>query len=101
MKKTKKATEPAKVLKIKCATCGRETPHYVNVKGEVRCAICQTVAKKVTVKTPKEVEFEMDAELDKALNPVEIVVKEPIHEPTYEVPEGVGPEFDDDEELKF
>lgn len=70
MKKTKKATEPTKVLNIKCATCGRETPHYVNAKGEVRCAICQTVAKKVAVKTPKEVEFEMDEALDAALNPV-------------------------------
>lgn len=95
MKKTKKATEPAKVLKIKCATCGRETPHYVNTKGEVRCAICQTVAKKVTVKTPKEVEFEMDEALDAALNPVK-VVKE-VKTEKIKVPAEVGPEFDDDD----
>jgi len=56
-------------LRIKCSTCGRETPHYVNIKGEVRCSICQTVAKVINVKTPKEVEFEMDSDLDTALNP--------------------------------
>jgi uncharacterized Zn finger protein (UPF0148 family) len=68
MKKVKnhKSTDD---LRIKCSTCGRETPHYVNIKGEVRCSICQTVAKVINVKTPKEVEFEMDSDLDTALNP--------------------------------
>lgn len=98
MKKTKKATEPAKVLNIKCTTCGRETPHYVNVKGEVRCSICQTVAKKVAVKTPKEVEFEMDEALDTALNPIEII-EEVEETEKIEVPAEVGPEFDDDDLL--
>lgn len=68
MKKVKnhKSTDD---LRIKCSACGRETPHYVNIKGEVRCSICQTVAKVINVKTPKEVEFEMDSDLDAALNP--------------------------------
>lgn len=68
MKKVKnhKSTDD---LRIKCSTCGRETPHYVNIKGEVRCSICQAVAKVINVKTPKEVEFEMDSDLDAALNP--------------------------------
>jgi len=68
MKKVKgrKSTDD---LRIKCPICGRETPHYVNIKGEVRCSICQTVAKVINVKTPKEVKFEMDPALDKALNP--------------------------------
>lgn len=86
MKKTKKATEPAKVLKIKCATCGRETPHYVNIKGEVRCSICQTVTKVINVKTPKEVEFEMDSDLDEALNPKEVAITESIDETPSETP---------------
>ena len=74
-KSTKKSVEP-KSINVKCSTCGRETPHYVNAKGEVRCAICQTVAKKVEVKVPKTIEFEMDDELDKALNPAPEEVEE-------------------------
>lgn len=96
MKKVKKS-EKSSDLKIKCSRCGRETPHYVNAKGEVRCAICQTVAKKVTVNTPKEVVFEVDEEFDKLLNPVKPVIKEVVAEPEdIEVPVEVGPEFDDD-----
>ena len=89
MKKVKghKSTED---LRIKCSTCGRETPHYVNIKGEVRCAICQTVTKVINVKTPKEVEFEMDSDLDEALNPKakEIAIMESINET---IPEGESP----------
>lgn len=85
MKKVKghKSTED---LRIKCSTCGRETPHYVNIKGEVRCAICQTVAKVINVKTPKEVEFEMDSDLDEALNPKEVAITESIDETPSETP---------------
>ena len=90
MKKATKTTEP-KVLSIKCAICGRETPHYVNSKGEVRCAICQTVAKKVEVKIPKEVEFEMDPELDDMLNGKPSVETEAIEVPeATEVPEDLS-----------
>lgn len=89
MKKVKnhKSTDD---LRIKCSTCGRETPHYVNIKGEVRCSICQTVAKVINVKTPKEVEFEMDSDLDAALNPKakEISIMESINET---LPEGESP----------
>lgn len=89
MKKVKKS-EKSSDLKIKCSRCGRETPHYVNVKGEVRCAICQTVAKVIDVKTPKEVEFEMDSDLDAALNPEveEVAIIESINET---LPEGKSP----------
>lgn len=87
MKKVKnhKSTED---LRIKCSICGRETPHYVNVKGEVRCSICQTVAKVINVKTPKEVKFEMDPDLDAALNPEvkEVAITEPIDETPSEAP---------------
>lgn len=70
MKKTKKnATKESSVMNLRCSVCGRETPHYVNAKGEVKCAICQTTAKTVKVKIPKEVVFEMDEDLDNALNP--------------------------------
>lgn len=69
MKKTKKnAAKESSVMNLRCSVCGRETPHYVNAKGEVKCAICQTTAKTVKVKTPKEVVFEMDEELDNSLN---------------------------------
>jgi uncharacterized Zn finger protein (UPF0148 family) len=85
MKKAK-GHKSTKDLRIKCSTCGRETPHYVNVKGEVRCAICQTVAKVVNVKTPKEVEFAMDPDLDKALNPKakEVSITESVNKTTSE-----------------
>lgn len=85
MKKVKnhKSTDD---LRIKCSTCGRETPHYVNIKGEVRCSICQTVAKVINVKTPKEVEFEMDSDLDEALNPKEVAITESIDETPSETP---------------
>lgn len=85
MKKVKnhKSTDD---LRIKCPTCGRETPHYVNIKGEVRCSICQTVAKVINVKTPKEVEFEMDSDLDEALNPKEVAITESIDETPSETP---------------
>lgn len=87
MKKVKghKSTDD---LKIKCSTCGRETPHYVNIKGEVRCSICQTVAKVINVKTPKEVKFEMDSDLDAALNPEvkEVAITESIDETPSESP---------------
>lgn len=85
MKKVKnhKSTDD---LRIKCSTCGRETPHYVNIKGEVRCSICQTVTKVINVKTPKEVEFEMDSDLDEALNPKEVAITESIDETPSETP---------------
>ena len=92
MKKVKKS-EKSSDLKIKCSRCGRETPHYVNIKGEVRCAICQTVAKKVTVSTPKEVVFEVVDEFDKLLNPVKEVVTEP---EDVEAPAKVGLDFDNE-----
>lgn len=85
MKKVKnhKSTDD---LRIKCPTCGRETPHYVNIKGEVRCSICQTVAKVINIKTPKEVEFEMDSDLEEALNPKEVAITESIDETPSETP---------------
>lgn len=85
MKKVKnhKSTDD---LRIKCSTCGRETPHYVNIKGEVRCSICQTVTKVINAKTPKEVEFEMDSDLDEALNPKEVAITESIDETPSETP---------------
>ena len=95
MKKSKKTNESTKIQKIKCAVCNRETPHYVNAKGEVRCSICQSIAKKIAVKTPKEVVFEMDKDFEAALNPVK-VVKE-VKTEKIEVPAEIGPEFDDND----
>ena len=92
MKKVKNST---KILVEKCAKCGRETPHYVNDKGEVKCSICHTTSRKVKVSVPKEVIFEMDESFDKALNPVKVVAE--VEKPeVIEVPEEVGPTFDDE-----
>lgn len=95
MKNVKKNTN----LVEKCATCGRETPHYVNAKGEVRCAICQTVSR--IASAPKEIVFEADEEFDGILNPATVV--DTVDEPeVVEVPEEFGPTFEEgDEELQL
>lgn len=96
MKKTKKnAAKESSVMNLRCSVCGRETPHYVNAKGEVKCAICQTTAKTVKVKTPKEVVFEMDEELDNSLNPAP-EPEAPVEDEVVDNFEGSLDESDDD-----
>ena len=82
MKKTSKISDTA----LYCSRCGRKTPHYTNSKGEVRCSICQTVAKIVKVKTPKEVIFEADEEFENELNPVTETPDEKIDEELDDLP---------------
>ena len=75
----KKKTASSNMLVEKCVVCGRETPHYVNANGEVRCAVCQNIARTVAI---KEIEFEVDPEFDNELNPAS--AEEPVAEPVAE-----------------
>lgn len=85
MKKVnKKKSTSSNVIFEKCPVCGRQTSHYVDANGNVRCSVCQHIAKTIAV---KEVEFEVDPEFDSELNPVsaeEPVAEGPVIEPTAE-----------------